>query len=151
MNIGALIGQLFEAAGEGWAYAYAIAFAAMIADTAKPKASEARPGRVVGALLGAANLITPFLLFVAGFWAVRDSGFLAWAVVVVAIFVLILVPGFIGWFVGSVAPNVGGFLFRLAPILAAAALAYTAYVTWPGVSAALETYVLQHLIAAAAK
>ena len=105
MNIGALIGELFEHAGDGWAYAYALAFVAMIADSAKPKASEARHGRILGAVLIAANLITPFLLFVAGFWAVRDGGFIAWAVVVAAIFVLILVPGFIGWFIGSVAPN----------------------------------------------
>lgn len=125
MNIGALIGELFEHAGEGWAYAYALAFVAMIADSAKPKASEARHGRVLGAMLAAANLITPFLLFVAGFWAVRSGGFIAWAVVVAAIFVLILVPGLIGWFVGAVAPNAGRLFFRVAPILAGAAFAFT--------------------------
>ncbi len=151
MNIGALIGELFAAAGEGWAYAYALAFVAMILDSARPKTSAARHGPVLGAVLGVANLITPFLLFVAAFWAVRDNGHLAWAVVVVAIFVLILVSGLIGWFVGSVAPNVGALLFQIAPIFAAATLAFAGYVTWPGVSAALETYVLQHVIAAAAK
>lgn len=151
MNIGALIGALFEQAGEGWGYAYALAFVAMVADSAKPKASEARPGRVLGALLAVANLVTPFLLFVAGFWAVREGGFIAWAVVVAAIFVLILVPGFIGWFVGAVAPNAGRLFFGIAPVLACAALAFAAYVTWAPVSAALETYVLQHLISAAAK
>lgn len=151
MNIGALLGELFAQAGEGWAFAYALAFVAMIADSAKPKTSEERPRRVLAALRAAANLITPFLLFVAGFWAVRDGGFIAWAVVVAAIFVLILVPGFIGWFVGAVAPNAGRLFFGAAPILAGAALAFTIYVTWVPVSAALETYVLQNVISAAAK
>lgn len=147
MNIGALIGELFEQAGAGWAYAYALAFVAMIADSTKQNASAERPGRVLGAVLAAANLIMPFLLFVAGFWAVRGGGFIAWAVVGAAIFVLILVPGFIGWFVGAVAPNAGRLFFRVAPVLAGAALAFTIYVTWVPVSAALETYVLQHLVA----
>ncbi len=151
MNLGALIGELFEQAGQNWAYAYALAFVAMIADSAKPKASEARHGRVLGVVLAAANLITPFLLFVAGFWAVRDGAFIAWAVVVTAIFILILVPGLIGWFVGAVAPNAGRLVFGVAPVLACVALAFAITVTWVPVSAALETYVLQNLINAAAK
>lgn len=151
MNTEAAVGALFEAAGPQWAYAYALAFVAMIVDSAKPKVSEERPHRVLGAVRAAANLITPFLLFVAGFWAVRGGGVIAWAVVVAAIFVLIVVPGLIGWFIGSAAPNAGRLFFRVAPILASAALAFTIYVTWVPVSAALETYVLQNVFSAAAK
>lgn len=137
-----LADQLFTHAGEHWASAYGLVFLSMIFDSARPReeGGENRTEGVAAFVLGAANLVSPFLLFISGFWAVGGGGPFAWAAVVFIIFFLVLGSSLIGWFVGKVAPNFGRILHTASPWAALAALAFTANATWPNLLAAWEYF-----------
>jgi hypothetical protein len=148
MDIGHLVGDLFERAGDNWASAYALTFLAMTFDSAKPKdlpEAEKLSGLALFAL-SLANILSPFLLFVHGFWEYRSVGPIGWAVVVVAILFLVLVSGFLGHFISTIATTTGRILYGASPFVALLVLAVTIAVTWRNVYAALETFVLQRLV-----
>lgn len=139
------LGRLTDVTGELWGYAYLLAFVSMIAESSKPKPAEGEKERTgLGlSLIMLASLVTPFVLYVHAFWAMASAQ--AGALLpplILSLSVLVLVPSLLGMFVRSVAPNGARWIYRAAPFLSVAALAFALYVTHANVGAALDYYVL---------
>jgi hypothetical protein len=140
--------SLADLAGMMWVYALIGAFIAMIAESAKPKADESGepPKRgLIGVVIGIAGMATLFMLAVHGYWsafAVQAQSEMVLALGVV--FVVAIVASIVG-LVFAKAPGISPVLHAIAPFLTLAVFAFTAYVTWESVRAALDLYVLQNL------
>lgn len=137
--------RLTDVTGELWGYAYLLAFISMIAESSKPKPAEGEKERAgLGAsLIMLASLVTPFALYVHAFWAMANAQAGELLVpLLMSLLVLVLVPSLLGMLVRSVAPNGARWIYRAAPFLSVAALAFALYVTHANVGAALDYYVL---------
>ncbi|MBL8537478.1 MAG: hypothetical protein JNM59_08765 [Hyphomonadaceae bacterium] len=125
----ALVDQLMSQVEDLWLAALALSFFTMICESAKPKPrdGEERPKTSAVAIwVSVLSLATPLLLFFHAF--LTGSG--ALIAIVAAIGAAILVSALIGWLIAAAAPDVGRTLNRAAPVLAVAAFALTASVTW---------------------
>lgn len=142
------LGRLTDVTGELWGYAYLLAFVSMIAESSKPKPAEGERERAgLGvSLIMLASLVTPFVLYVHAFWEMANAQAGELLIpLLVSLLVLVLVPSLLGMLVKSVAPNGARWIYRAAPFLSVAALAFALYVTYANVGAALDYYVLSTL------
>jgi hypothetical protein len=137
---------LAEICGGNWQIAAAAAFVAMTFESTDPvPAEEAKRGPLqnVAMLVG---LVTPFLLFLHGFWSVgvaqmgvqpEDLGGVFQGVIA-SPFLLVLVavmafvtlfPAVLGWVIRKISPPLARLTTALAPLLTIAVFVFTVYVT----------------------
>ena len=128
-NMDALIDQLGDNAGDLWFLAVIGSFLVMVCEAAKPKAEEGESKAApegLALLVMILSLITPLLLFFHAF--LTASG--ALIAIIALIGGAILVSAILGWIIGAAMPEFGRTLNRVAPFLAIAVFALTAFVTW---------------------
>jgi hypothetical protein len=141
MDLGALVEQLSERAGDLWFAAVVGAFFVVILESAKPnarKGERAAEPQGFALLVMIMSLITPLLLLIHAV-ATGSGAVIAGLILIGGI---IIGGGLIGWIIGSVAPDVGRTLNRTAPFLAVAVFALAIYVTWRSAFALIDGFII---------
>lgn len=141
------IQNVIDIAGPEWALALIGAAIAIVCDAAKPRRQpgEDEPRTLINTLAAICSLATPFLLIMHAVWrGMQTQQPNALMMGAGLVFAVVIGASLVGLAIGATLKPLGRALSTLAPWLAIAVFALTAYVCWQSAATVIQLYVLQN-------